>query len=361
MTMLPPGGVDCDLHIPPPSIRALLPLLDAHWREQMVVRGLDRADFTWSSLRPRLPGAARPEARDMADPLAALRAQVLDKLALNIGIGHALHGAIALHTEDMAAALCRAVNDWVAAEWLDREPRLRASILLPLQNVELAVAEIERRAADARFVQVVVPAMVDQPLGRRLYWPVWAAAERHGLPLAIHAGGLFRHAPTATGWPSFHVEDEVLMAQAFDAQLASLLSEGVFAKFPRLTVVLLESGITWLPTFLWRMDKIWRGLRAEVPWVKQRPSETLRARLRISLQPVDAPPDGAALARTLSQIGAEDMLLFSTDWPHWHGDGDAPVPAGITPALARRMALDNPAATYPRLGLVPAATPEMTP
>ncbi|MGG5820104.1 amidohydrolase family protein [Falsiroseomonas sp. HW251] len=347
MRAIPAGGVDADVHIPPPSSRALLPYLDAHWREQAVLRGLDRLDFTLSSARPRLPVAARPETR--ADPsLDALRAQVLDPLRLRCAIAHALHGAIALHTEDMAAAFCRAVNDWVAAEWLDRETRLRASILVPMQNVELAVAEIERCATDPRFVQVLVPAMGDMPLGRRAYWPVWAAAEKHGLPLAIHGGSLFRHAPGATGWPSFHVEDLVLQAQAFDAQLASLVSEGVFQACPGLKVVLLESGITWLPTFLWRMDKIWRGLRAEVPWVKEAPSTIIRRQVRVSLQPVDA-PDATMLSRTLDHIAAPEMLVFSSDWPHWHDDRPGPVPDGIDDALLRRMLIDNPAETWPRL------------
>ena len=92
-----------------------------------------------------------------------------------------LHGAIALFNEDMAAALCRAINDWMAKELLDREPRLRASILVPVHNPELAVAEIERVAPDRRFVQVLLFAMGEMLLGRRIYWPIYAAAEKHGL------------------------------------------------------------------------------------------------------------------------------------------------------------------------------------
>ena len=68
----------------------------------------------------------------------------------------------------MGAALCAATNDWVARELLDREPRLRASILVPPHNVELALKEIERVANDRRFVQVLLFAMGDMLLGRRL-------------------------------------------------------------------------------------------------------------------------------------------------------------------------------------------------
>ena len=92
----------------------------------------------------------------------------------------------------MAAAFARAVNDWIAKEWLDRDPRLRASIVMPTQNVEYAVDEIERCAKDRRFVQILVLAMQETPLGRRHWWPIYAAAERHGLPIGIHPGSTYR-------------------------------------------------------------------------------------------------------------------------------------------------------------------------
>ena len=47
-------------------------------------------------------------------------------------------------SEDLGVAFARAMNDWIAKEWLDRDPRLRASIVVPMQNPEIAVDEIER-------------------------------------------------------------------------------------------------------------------------------------------------------------------------------------------------------------------------
>ena len=98
------------------------------------------------------------------------------------------------------------------------------------------------------------------------------------------------------------------MAQsaAFETQLLSLLAEGVFQKFPKLKVVLIESGFTWLPTLLWRTGKTWRGVRPEVPWIDRPPAEILRDQVRFTLQPVDAPagqPD--ILARTFEHIGSD--------------------------------------------------------
>ena len=48
-------------------------------------------------------------------------------------------------------------------------------------------------------------------------------------------------------------------------------------------------------------------------------------------------------------IGSEEMLLFATDYPHWQFEGAQAVPPGLPPALLRRIMVDNPLATYPRL------------
>ncbi len=347
----PRGAIDCDIHPAVPGMKALLPYLDAHWREQVTTRGIDGMDPM--SFPPNVPANCRPDWRPAAgkpgSDLGLLRRHVLDAFGTRAAVCNCLYAAPAAFNPDFGAALAGAINDWIAAEWLDPEPRLRAAIVVSLQDPELAVAEIERRAGDRRFVQVLVPVAGETPLGRRTYWPVWAAAERHRLPLCIHAGSTMRHAVSANGWPSYYLEDYVLISHAFQAQLLSLVAEGVFTKFPNLTVVLAESGFTWLPQFMWRQVKTWRALRAEIPWVDRSPAEIIRDNVRITLQPADAPPDPAALEAILDQIGTDQFLLFSTDYPHWQFDGDEALPAGLPEPLMRKMLVDNALETYPRL------------
>jgi len=150
-------------------------------------------------------------------------------------------------SEDIAAAFCRSVNDWMAREWLDHNEWRRASIVVPMLSPELAAAEIDRVAPDWRFVHVLLLVSGELPLGRRPNWPIYAAAERHGLPIGIHAGSTYRHPVTPVGWPSSFVEDYIHQAGGFQSQLTSLIAEGVFSKFPALTVVLLESGVPGCP------------------------------------------------------------------------------------------------------------------
>jgi predicted TIM-barrel fold metal-dependent hydrolase len=348
------GAIDCDLHPAMPSVPALLPYLDDYWRDQIVNRHIDKYSFALTSYPPNAPLSARPDWRlpsgAPAGDLEAIRRHALDSFGTRLAVCNTLHGALALFNEDMAAALCAAVNDWVAHELLDREPRLRASILVPAHNPALAVNEIERLAGDRRFVQVLLLAMGEMLLGRRLYWPIYAAAEKHALTIGIHAGSTYHHAPTPSGWPAHRVADYVAQSAAFESQVLSFLAEGVFQKFPALKLVLIESGITWLPTLLWRTNKTWRGVRPEVPWIDRPPAEIVRDHVRLTLQPVDAPRgDPQVLARVLEHIGSDRVLLFSTDYPHWHFDGEDVLPDGLTEAAVRKLLIDNPLEAYPRL------------
>ena len=353
-------AVDCDVHVSVPSVKALLPYLDSYWRQQFVTRGIDRISWNMTSDPPNAPIMIRPDRRPVhgrpGSDFSILKDRHLDLFGPSAAIANCIYGGVALHSEDMAAVVCTAVNDWIAAEWLDRDPRLRASIVVPLNNPDLAAEEIERRAGDPRFVQVLMLAMGEQPLGKRAHWPIYAAANRHGLPIGVHAGSLYHHPALAGGYGSYFLEDYVAQAFGFENCVLSLVSEGVFAKFPELKFVFMESGVTWLPAALWRFDKTWRGVRAEIPWVKTPPSAIVRDHIRLTLQPFDAPEGAGRLERFCEQMKSDEMVLFSTDFPHWHFDGEEALPIGADTALARKILWDNPLATYPRLN---ALSPEV--
>ena len=228
------GGVDCDLHPAVPHLTSLLPYMNDYWRDQVTTRGM--TDLVSQSYPTNSPISSRPDWRPAKGKpgasLADMQAQALDPFGTAFGICNPLYGVQMVFSEDMAVAFCRALNDWLAKEWLDKDARLRGSIVIPVQSVEKSVAEIERCAKDQRFVQVLMLVMGDMPLGKRAYWPIYAAAERLGLPIGIHAGSSYHNPPTSVGWGSYHIEDYVAQAQAFQTQLTSLIVEGVFARHP---------------------------------------------------------------------------------------------------------------------------------
>jgi len=131
----------------------------------------------------------------------------------------------------------------------------------------------------------------------------------------------------------------------------SLIYEGVFVKFPGLKVVLMESGVSWLPAFMWRANKTWRGVRVEVPWIDREPAAIMRDHIRLTTQPFDSPPDAKGVADIIDMIDSDKMFLFASDYPHWQFDGDDAIPPHLPANIVSRMCADNPLETFPRLSL----------
>src|SRR5258707_878669 len=326
-----------------------LEILDEHWKEQVVGRAVGGSDLT--SYPANMPvsgrGDWRPANGKPGSDLAMVQRGAFDQLGSSHAICNVLYGAQAVYDPYMASAFCKAINDWIAAEWLARDKRLRASIVVPMQAPDLAIEEIERRAGDNRFVSILVLAQGESLLGRRHYWPVYQAAEKHKLPIAIHAGSQYRGAPSSIGWPSYRYEYYLAEAQASQAQVLSLIYEGVFGKFPGLKVVLMESGVSWLPAFMWRANKTWLGVRVEVPWVEREPAAIMRDHIRLTTQPFDAPPDAAGVADIIEMIACDKMFLFVSGYPHWQFDGDAPLPPHLPASIVSPICADQPPETFP--------------
>ena len=245
--------------------------------------------------------------------------------------------AIGLSPEpDYAAAQVSAINDVFIEEWLPVDPRFRYSLAVAPNDPELAGREIRRLGNKPGVVQVLMPSGARIPYGQRAFHPIYAAAVEHGLPVAIHPGteGVgISGAPTAAGYPSSYLEWHTALVGNFMAHLISLVTEGVFIKFPDLKFVLIEGGVCWLPPLLWRLDKNWRALRQTAPWLDRLPSEIVFEHVYLTTQPIEEPNRPEHFKMMLEMFPANRMLMFSSDFPHW--DGDTPdfaarnFPAGL--------------------------------
>jgi len=126
--------------------------------------------------------------------------------------------------------------------------------------------------------------------------------------------------------------------------------EGVFDRFPTLRVALIEGGFTWLPSLMWRIDKEWKGLRHNTPWVRRLPSEYMREHMRLTIQPIDGPANPVHLRQIIDQIDSDAMLMFATDYPHWRFDQPADaLPVTLEEPLLTKILSENARAFY-RLG-----------
>jgi uncharacterized protein len=322
-----PAIVDCDIHPGYRTFADLHPFLPARWRDHMAVFGDHIRHGVYGQLpwpRTMANGMrvdAFPEEGPPGSDLDLMRTQHLDANGIEYGMLISLGKAgMEERNLDFAAALSTAVNDWQLECWVKREPRLRAGIVVPQEHADHAVAEIETRADHPAFVQVLMSPRTSEPPGHRRYWPIYAAAERTGRPVALHVAGFSGGSPsTGSGWPTYYLQEHFALASSMQNVLTSLVFEGVFDRFPALRVVLIEGGFAWAPSLCWRMDRHWARMRAEVPHVRRPPSEYVREHVWFTTQPIEEPEDRDHLAEVIEWLGW-DRLMFSTDYPHWDFD-----------------------------------------
>jgi len=220
-------------------------------------------------------------------------------------------------------AICAATNDWLAEVWLGDRGHgapFHGSICVNPRDPEAAVAEIRRWASHPAMVQVVVPMFVHLPYGQRVYHPIWAEAATNGLPVAVRSDGGtgLEFPPTPVGYPRFFIEYTTFASANFGTHLASLITEGVFEKYPPLKFVFTDGGQDVLTQLIWRMDTTFPACRGETPWVKRMPSEYLTDHVRFISAKHERPnldPDAVADWARISQV--ETLLIFGSHYPHW--------------------------------------------
>ena len=317
--------IDCDIHPYPKKKADLLAFLPKEWREHAETYGTRGSQpFLGLMHIPRVQVArldSEPEEGPAGSDLSLIREQLLDRYNINYGVLQPFGpgGGGNLLNPGLANAMCRAVNEWQIEYFLQPEPRLKGSILVPQEDAAASVAEIERLADDPRFVQVALHGRSAEPLGRRRYWPIYEAAIRANRPVIIHSSGYGQYAPSGAGWPSFYLEEHHSYAHTMQAAIISLVMEGVFERYPDLRFGVVEGGFAWAPPLGWRLDKVWEKCRSETPDVKRPPSEYMRSNVWYATQPVEEPENASDLGDVIEWIGA-DRLLFATDYPHWDMD-----------------------------------------
>jgi predicted TIM-barrel fold metal-dependent hydrolase len=328
--------IDVDIH-PKSALEDLKPYLSNRWWDHLQTYGTRAANgfvrgYTYPKSQPQAsrrdswpPGGGLP-----ASDLAFMREQHLDFY----GIEHAVMNPLSPTGQgdqniEFSAAMAFAANEFQINGWNARDPRLLASVVVPYEDSEASRKEIHRRAGDRRFVHVLLRSRTSDLMGKQRYWPIYEAAVEAGFPIGIHVFGTSGRPASNTGWPSFYIEDMTEHAGCCQSQVASLILEGVFERFPDLKIVMIEAGFGWMPALGWRLDKNWKRLKSEVPHLRKAPSEYLRQHFWVSTQPMEETEEPEHLIDVMEWVGW-DKIMFASDYPHW--DFDDPFRA-LPPSL----------------------------
>lgn len=278
----------------------------------------------WNTIGVRRADAVLPDGSQVTGSAHALGKHFLDAYGIEYGLLNYEDLAIGLSPDaDYSAALATVINDVIVHDWLPADPRLRTSLVVAPNDPRLAAREIHRLGAHPGVVQVVMPSGARMPYGQRFYHPIYEAAVEYELPVAIHPGSEgsgISYPPSPAGYPSTYFEFHTGLVTSYIGHLISLVTEGVFVKFPTLRWVFIEGGVSWLPPILWRFDKNYKALRQTTPWLTRPPGEIVREHMLLTTQPLEEPEEPKHLRQILGMFDAGRMLMFSTDYPHWDGD-----------------------------------------
>jgi predicted TIM-barrel fold metal-dependent hydrolase len=213
---------------------------------------------------------------------------------------------------ELSQAYCRAYNRWIADFCRPYRDRLIPIAHLSLGNPKAAAEEFRRAVKDGCRGAFVAPfTITHKPHGHPDHDPVFAAAEELEVPLALHP----TFEPRGLNRARFHGMERmpligVMASQILQQPLSTFFQFGVFDKFPKLRLVILESGSSWLGFWMDRMDEGYATWMGRTIPLKRKPSEYVRSQVWIS-----GDPDEQATAYVVEYVG-RDRFFWASDFPH---------------------------------------------
>jgi len=327
--------VDADGHVNEGDVD-LKPRLPEKWRPLAPVRIKDNQGYPRILLEGRIwptaegpgPGVtgpftekARKRRPGMTDPLERLKD--MDQEGIDVAVLFGTQIALTVNglmNGELAAALCRAVNEWLL-EYCSTDPkRLRAVGLIPCQVPEAAVKELEYLAKVGATSAMLPTNVYGRNMGDSIFYPIYEAAEAIGMTLSVHPQTGHDGVPGVSGVMGagsrrfFKYAYVHMTAFPFELMIAMMhmIGEGIFDRYPRLKVGFMEGGAGWLPYWMERFDEHVEKLAPQMPNLKRRPSEIVLSDQIV----LTCESEESGLDRALDAAGQESML-YASDYCHW--------------------------------------------
>ncbi len=229
---------------------------------------------------------------------------------------------------DFAYGTARAHNRGML-EFCSVDERLLPTCYVPLVDFDRAAAMArDSIATGAAALLIASGCPPNHSPSHRALDPVWAQAQEAGIPIVFHVGGtgdLIEPGYFNNGLPippDFHGGEENFRSVDYmgipgpPAQtLATMIFDGVFDRFPRLKVGVIEQGAIWVPSWMRQMESAFDAFHRHEERIKAlelRPSEYVRRQMRFTPYPTED------VGWIVEQAGPE-VAMFSSDYPHVEG------------------------------------------
>jgi len=248
------------------------------------------------------------------DPVQHLRDMEVDGVA-----GEVLYpsqGLFYFRVADTAlmSAIFRAYNDWLAEFCKTDASRLKGIAMINLDDVQDGIRELERAARLGLGGAMIT----EYPLEHRRYdqpeyEPFWAAAQALGMPLSLHTATRRQGKIRGAGDKTLRDASSRATKAFYPAlSMCDLIFSGVFERYPRLTLAIVEFELAWAPHVLTSMDYTYRERHGEAIYRFKggmRPSDFFHRNIVLSFQ------EDVIGIRLRDAIGVDNMM-WGSDYPH---------------------------------------------
>lgn len=310
--------IDGDGHVIE-DMQAIIKYLPAEWQNNNTTRILGvfpGLDHMHNFIARNPPGAFVSQGaegwRKFADQLG------LDAAVLYPTAGLAYGKMIDI---EYAIGTAQAYNNWLSDAYCRKDSRLKGIGLIPMQDPAAACAELRRMVDELGFVGAFLPSTgLKSHLGDKIYWPVYAEADRLGCCLGVHGG-----AHSGLGFDQmnvFSVSHALGHPQGIAIAFGSLAMNGIFERFPNARFGFMEGGVGW---FIMAMERLEGSYNAFVPHDPrgellrlrdgESVSEYLVRQIKAGRVFVGVEGDEPALGWAVRKYGNE-AFVFSSDYPH---------------------------------------------
>ena len=214
----------------------------------------------------------------------------------------------------LMSAIFRTYNDWLA-EFCSTDPqRLKGLAMINLDDIQEGMRELERAAKLG-----LCGGMISEypPEARRYlepeYEPFWAAAQDLQMPLSLHTATRREGKPTGAVARTLHDASRRATKAFLPAlSMCDMIFSGVFERYPKLIVAIVEFELSWVPYVLTNMDYAYRERHEEASYRyanQMTPSDFYYQNIVLSFQEDD-------IGIRLRDVIGVDNIMWGSDYPH---------------------------------------------